>query len=95
MRIRIRIFGEVKIQMLYRYRLKMEPWRAVNAYNGGVEAQNGAVEGLKTSGHGNTLMRSRIRITIHIKKKSLIRIHNPDFRYLDTVHNEIYLKETK
>jgi hypothetical protein len=38
-----------KIQKLYR--LKMGPCRAVDAYNGGVEAQNGAVEGLKTSGH--------------------------------------------
>jgi hypothetical protein len=27
-------------------RLKMEPWRAVDAHNGGVEAQFGAVEGL-------------------------------------------------
>jgi hypothetical protein len=26
--------------------LKMEPWRAVNAQNGGVNAQNGALEGL-------------------------------------------------
>ncbi len=27
----------------------MEPWRAVDAHNGGVEAQNEAVKGLKTS----------------------------------------------
>jgi hypothetical protein len=26
--------------------LKIEPWRAVNAHNGGLEAQNGALEGL-------------------------------------------------
>jgi hypothetical protein len=28
----------------------MEPWRAVDAHNGGVEAQNGALEVLHTSG---------------------------------------------
>ncbi len=49
-----------------------------------LQAQNGAVEGLKTIGHRNTLMKSRISITIHIQVKSLIRIHNPDFRYLNT-----------
>jgi hypothetical protein len=27
-------------------RLKTEPWRAVDAHNGGVEAQNGVVEDL-------------------------------------------------
>jgi hypothetical protein len=30
--------------------LKMEQWRAVDAHNGGVEALNGALEGLYTSG---------------------------------------------
>ncbi len=28
----------------------MEPWRAEVAHNGGVEVQNGAMEGLETSG---------------------------------------------
>ncbi len=28
----------------------MQPWRAVDSHNGGVETQNGAVEGLKTNG---------------------------------------------
>jgi hypothetical protein len=37
--IRIRI--KVKIQELLR--LKKEPWRAVDAQNGGAEAQNGAL----------------------------------------------------
>jgi hypothetical protein len=40
--IRIRI--KVKFKKLYR--LNMEPWRAVDAYNGGMEAKNGAVESL-------------------------------------------------
>ncbi len=43
-RIRIRI--QVEIQDLWRFKLQMESWRAVAAHNGGVEAQNGAVEGL-------------------------------------------------
>jgi hypothetical protein len=28
----------------------MEPWRVVDAHSGGVEAQNGALKGLETSG---------------------------------------------
>ena len=43
---RIRI--KVNIHELNRH--KMEPWRAVDANNGGVDAQNGAVEGLLTGG---------------------------------------------
>jgi hypothetical protein len=39
---RIRIFIKVKLQELRR--LKMEPRRAVDADNGGMEAQNRAVE---------------------------------------------------
>jgi hypothetical protein len=39
---------KVKIQELLR--LKMEPWRAADAHNGGEEAKNGASEGLQTSG---------------------------------------------
>jgi hypothetical protein len=31
-------------------RLKIEPWRAKDAHNGGVEVQNGAMEGLETNG---------------------------------------------
>jgi len=48
--------------------------RAVDAHNGGVEAQNGAVEGLLTqwSQIRITLVRSRLRI--RIKVKSWIRI---------------------
>ncbi len=45
-RIRIRIEG--KIQELCK--LKMKPRRAVDFHNGGVETQNGAVEGLTTNG---------------------------------------------
>jgi hypothetical protein len=72
MRIRIRIFGEVKILMLVEAQNgAMEG--AVDAYNGAVEAQNGAMENLKTIGHRNTLMKSRISITIQIKVKSRIR----------------------
>jgi hypothetical protein len=40
--IRFRILN--KIQDLKRH--KMEPWRAVYAHNKGMEAQNGALEGL-------------------------------------------------
>jgi len=29
----------------------MEPWRAIDAQTGGVEAQNGGKEGLYASGH--------------------------------------------
>ncbi len=42
-RIRIRI--KIKIQEPWKLK-KMELWRVVNTSNGGVEAQNGAVEGL-------------------------------------------------
>jgi hypothetical protein len=28
----------------------MKPWKAVDAYNGGGEVQNGAVEGVSTTG---------------------------------------------
>jgi hypothetical protein len=43
--------------------------RAVDAHNGGVKAQNEALEGLNNSGgrFANTLLRIRIRIRIHIK----------------------------
>jgi hypothetical protein len=40
---------KVKTQKLYR--LIIKPWRAVDAHNGGMEALNGALEGLYTSGH--------------------------------------------
>jgi hypothetical protein len=46
--IRIRIGTKVKVQKLKR--LKIELWRAVDAHNGGLEAQNEALEGLETSG---------------------------------------------
>jgi hypothetical protein len=45
-RIRIRI--KVKINDLQRF--IMESWKAVKVQNGGVEAQNGAIEGLYASG---------------------------------------------
>jgi hypothetical protein len=47
----------------------MEPYRAVDAHNRSAEAQNGATEGLQTSGRrfANPLMRSRIKIRIHVK----------------------------
>ncbi len=40
----------IKVKMLEFKILKMEQWRAVDAHNGGVEALNGALEGLYTSG---------------------------------------------
>jgi hypothetical protein len=40
---------KVKTQKLYRHIIKL--WRAVDAHNGGMEARNGALEGLYTSGH--------------------------------------------
>jgi hypothetical protein len=54
----------------------MKPWRAVDALNGGVEAQNRAMEGLQTNGPliRITIVRSRIRIRILINVKSQIRI---------------------
>jgi hypothetical protein len=59
----------------------MEPWRAVDTHNGGVEAHNGGVDAQYGALEGCvdqwllipiTLMRSRIRI--RIKMKSLIQI---------------------
>jgi hypothetical protein len=47
--IRIRIRTKVKLKKLKRP--KIEPLRAVDAHNGGLEAQTGAREGLQTSGH--------------------------------------------
>jgi hypothetical protein len=47
--IRIRISIKVKIQKLYR--LKIEPRMAVDAHNRDLEAENGALEGLQSSGH--------------------------------------------
>jgi hypothetical protein len=51
----------------------MEPWRAVDAHSGGLEAQNGALKVFldQWSQIPITLMRSRIRIWIRI---SWIRI---------------------
>ncbi len=49
----------------------MEPLRDEDTNDEGVEAQNGALEGLKTS--GDTL-RSRIRIRIRTEVRSRIRI---------------------
>jgi hypothetical protein len=46
--IRIRIGTKVKIQKLKR--LEIELWRAVDAHNGCLKAQNEALEGLETSG---------------------------------------------
>jgi hypothetical protein len=53
----------------------MEPWRAVGAHNGGLEAQQWSPGGLKTKQGSQiriTLMRSRIWICI--KVESRIRI---------------------
>jgi hypothetical protein len=56
-------------------RLKIEPWRTVGTQNGGVEAQTGGLEGLRPLiADRITLMRSTIRIRIHIEVKSWIRI---------------------
>ncbi len=44
--IRTRAKNWIRIHNFKLQELKMEPWRAVNAHNGGVEALNGAVEGL-------------------------------------------------
>jgi hypothetical protein len=38
---------KVKIQKLER--LKIDPWRAMDAHNEDLETQNGALEGLETS----------------------------------------------
>jgi len=58
--------------------LKRKPWRAVDAHNGGVEARNGAMEGVYCvcpwSQIFITLRSSRIRIRNHIKVKGRIRI---------------------
>jgi hypothetical protein len=52
-RIRIRVKSRIRIRILVEiqelWRLNMEPWRAVDTHNGGVEAQN-ALEDLFTSG---------------------------------------------
>jgi hypothetical protein len=63
-----------KIQELWR--LKMPPRRAMNVHmNGGVEAQNGAMEDLQTNGSRlASLVRSRNRIRIRIKMKSRIQL---------------------
>jgi hypothetical protein len=53
----------------------MEPWMAVDVHNGGLEAQNGALEGLYTSGRRFV----EIWIRFHIK---VVRIRNPGFFYL-------------
>jgi hypothetical protein len=72
--IRIRIGMKVKVQKLSRYRI--EPWRAVYAHNGDLEAQNGELEGLYTRAcrFFITLMRSRIWIRIQVKSWIRIRI---------------------
>jgi hypothetical protein len=55
----------------------MEPWRAVDSHNRGVEAHNGLLEGLYSVDQWlqirTILMRSRIQI--RIKVKSWFRIH--------------------
>ncbi len=52
----------------------MDPWRAVDAQNGGIEAQRSRVESVgQWSQMPNALMRSRIRIRIRIKVKTRIR----------------------
>jgi hypothetical protein len=45
-RMRIRI----KVKILKQYGFKIEPWRAMNAHNGVLEAENGALEDLLISG---------------------------------------------
>jgi hypothetical protein len=57
-------------------RLKMEPWRALEAHNGGVEAQQGARKYVYQwwSQIHITLMRNRIRIRIKVKSPIRIRI---------------------
>jgi len=53
----------------------MEPWRHVDAHNGGVEAQNGSHEGsVDQWSKISTLVRSRIRIRISVKSWICIRI---------------------
>jgi hypothetical protein len=39
------------IHIKVKYRPKMEPWKAVDAHNGGVDVEDGALKVLKTSGH--------------------------------------------
>ncbi len=47
-RIRIRVKKWIRIRIKSRKseRLKKEPWRAVEAHNGGLETQNGVLDGL-------------------------------------------------
>ncbi len=57
----------------------MEPWRAMGAHSGNVEAQNGALEWRvyildQCSLIRVTSMRSRIRIRINVKRWIWIRI---------------------
>jgi hypothetical protein len=65
-RIRIRVKNRIQIRITVEiqelWRLNMEPWRAVDAHNGGVEAQNGALEDLYSEHQwAQTLMRIRVR----------------------------------
>jgi hypothetical protein len=71
-RIRIPIHKKEKKQKLKM--LKMEPWKAVNAHNGGVEA---LVVVLKVSVDQQSQIRITLRIRIRIKVKSwmVIRIN--------------------
>ncbi len=51
-RIRVKVKSCIRIRIKVKklQKLKLEPWRPVNAHNEGLEAQNEVMEGLKTSG---------------------------------------------
>ncbi len=50
----------------------MEPWSAKDAHSEGLEAQNGALEGLPVVAFRTTFMGSRIRIRIKVKLKKIV-----------------------
>ncbi len=50
----------------------MEPWRTMDAHDGGVEAQNEALEGLKTNGRRF----ASLQLGTGSGSVKLIRIHN-------------------
>jgi hypothetical protein len=43
-------FDHIKVKVKELWKIKMEPWRAQDAYNGGMEALTRTIDGLKTSG---------------------------------------------
>jgi hypothetical protein len=74
------IWIHIKVKCWIRIRkiqkLKIKPLRAVDAHNGCMEAQNGALEGTKTSGRiADSHHFEEELVGISIEVKSWIRIH--------------------